>query len=409
MRALRIPGRALLASALLAQSDAPFERGLALLQAGRALEAAEALESAAASRPSDPAVLYYLGNAHLRAGDAERALAALERSVALEPGSAAAQLSLGQAAGALGEFDRAGAALDRAARLDPGRARPLVEKGRLALLRFEVGEALREFGRAVEAQPADPDALRGLAEARFLARDLEGARVACEKGLSVAPGDRGLLAWRARVLSRLEGGETAERAYREALEAGGHDAELHFELGAAALREGKVPAAVERLRLALDRDPAHAGARFALARAIARSGSGEGVERLARFRDEKPILDEIRTRTPRTARQAAEGERRAFLALLYLCLDAEEKARQELAAAASAREAAPAPMLEAAREGVEGRWSPAIAAFERLVASKPDQPFLRAGLVWALERGGRSEEARSQRSEYRRLLGEEIR
>ncbi len=409
MGALRFLARALLASAPLAQSDASLETGLALLKAGRALEAAEALESVAASRPSDPAVHYYLGNARLRAGDAERALAALEPSGALEPDNAAAQLSLGQAAGALGEFDRAGAALDRAVRLDPGRARPLVEKGRLALARDQLGEAVREFARAVEAQPADPDALRGLAEALFLTRDLEGARAASERGLEVAPLDRGLLACRSRVLCRLDGGEAAEQSYRAALEAGVEDAEVHFEAGAAALRNGALPTAVARLRLALERDPAHGGARFALARALARSGSEEGREGLARFRDEKPILDEIRRTSPRTAREAADGERRAFLALLYLCLDAGGKAREESDAAASAQRPAPAQILEAVRAAVEGRWAQAVPAFERLVASEPGHPFLRAGLAWALERGGRPEEARRQRSEYRRLLGEGIR
>ncbi|MGH7150796.1 MAG: tetratricopeptide repeat protein, partial [Planctomycetota bacterium] len=261
-RWLALPvGRAVLAAALPAQADAPFERGLALLKAGRALEAAEALESAAASRPSDPAVLYYLGNARLRAGDAERAFAVLERSVALAPDNAAAQLSLAQAAGALGEFGRAEAALDRAARLDPGRPRPVDERGRLALRRYQYGEAVREFARAVEAQPEDLDSLRGLAESLFLTRDLEGARAACERGLSVSPGDRALLAWRSRVLARLAGGEAAERAYRAALEAGADDTELHFEAGSVSLREGSFPAAVERLRRALEGDPAHGGAR----------------------------------------------------------------------------------------------------------------------------------------------------
>ncbi|MGH7150460.1 MAG: hypothetical protein ACREIU_07175, partial [Planctomycetota bacterium] len=117
----------------------------------------------------------------------------------------------------------------------------------------------------------------------------------------------------------------------------------------------------------------------------------------------------IRRRTPRTTRQAAEGGRRAFLALLYLCLDARGKAREELAAATSAGEPAPPLLLEAAREGVEGRGPQAVAALERLVASEPGEPFLRAGLASSLERSGREEEAGRQRAEYRRLLGEEIR
>ena len=400
-----------LSLSLARQSDSNLEEGIARLKAGRIAEAIPPLRAAVQANPSDPAALYYLGNALLRNRQPREAIPFLERSISFRPDNPLAHLSLGQAAAAAGDFDRGNAEFDRAFSLDPSRARPLRLKADLALRRELYADAAALFRRAIEIEPAVPEAQVGLGDALFAVRDLPGARDAYGRGLSLSPKNAALHAGLCRVLSRLGEDARAKAEFRAALEAGASEADLHFEVGALALRRGETQEAIARFREAIDRDPAHAGAMYGLGQALMRSGrSDEGRAVLDRYREDKPVLDEIGIWRQRASIAPSDPQPASYLALLYFCLDAPSLAKAQLDGLPRPDPPpSPTPIEQVVREALAGRWEEARSAVEEAGSANPDQPFLRLACARVLDRLGRSEESARQKAEYRRLLAEEVR
>ncbi len=140
-----------------------------LLDAGRAAEAARALEHLVVQRPDYASALALLGAARLEIGDFSGARAAFEDALRLRADAAEALLGLGQAALVLGQLDTAIDGFRGAVRTAGG------DRGVLALAyrglgmayrqRNEIDKAVRELRKALAENPDDLLAHAALGEA----------------------------------------------------------------------------------------------------------------------------------------------------------------------------------------------------------------------------------------------------
>jgi tetratricopeptide (TPR) repeat protein len=271
MRAIR-RGVPLLAAALaLCLSPCPARR-LAWARAGegdeprpcgrlfdaRAFTAAQACLSARAARqPADAVTLFYLGRTYFERRQPGPAIDWLKRAVAREPGRSEFHDWLGRAYGI---------AAQRAA---------VARQFGLAV------KARREFARAVELDPANPDALADLVEFQvqapaFLGGSLEQAgRHAAE--LERRDPLRGRLA-RAEILLRQPGQSgagglpAAERLLQAAAAEFPGDPRPRLALADAYEQAGRLEQAADEIEAALRLDPDSAEAHDAFARIAALSG-----------------------------------------------------------------------------------------------------------------------------------------
>lgn len=141
-------------------------------------EAQERLEDLGRRHPRLAPVHTAAGELAAARADGPAAAAAFGRAVDLNPGDAEAWAGLGEALARLERFEPARDALRRALTLplSPAR-RPRAQAtlGRLYARAGQVGKAIRELRKAVEALPDDADTLAAYARALVAAGDAEGA------------------------------------------------------------------------------------------------------------------------------------------------------------------------------------------------------------------------------------------
>lgn len=101
-------------------ADGMLEHAVAMLNAGRAAEAAQALRRLAASRQRDPGVALALAHALVRLGEFEQAAHHARRAAAAFPDNPQPWAALGRALLGLGEATEAVGAFERAAAASPG-------------------------------------------------------------------------------------------------------------------------------------------------------------------------------------------------------------------------------------------------------------------------------------------------
>jgi arylsulfatase A-like enzyme/Tfp pilus assembly protein PilF len=157
-------------------------------------------------------------------------------------------------------------ALEGIVREDPGNGQAHMRLGFVLLEAGDCAGAEPHFRAAREARVASADPSLGLAGCLFARGDLGGAQRALEEGDAIEPGNPVVQA----------------------------------NLGAVALAQGRVEAALTALRAAIDLAPEFHEARFNLARAYAQAGRREEATREAR---------ELLARLPASAPQRAEVER----------------------------------------------------------------------------------------------------
>jgi predicted Zn-dependent protease len=218
----------MLGVSLLAQGDAkgalPFlERGqvwdalgVALMDLGRAGEAAPPLEQARRQNPKDPEILFHLAQVYgrlskeafdrvvaehpesLRAHQirAESMAAAGRADVAeqeylamlkLRPDLTGIHLALGDLHLSQGSMEKAGAEFRAESALSPASATAALRLGSTLMKLGRGEEALRELSRADQLRPDDAETLYELGKARDLARDLSGAEKAWLQVTEIGP------------------------------------------------------------------------------------------------------------------------------------------------------------------------------------------------------------------------------
>ncbi|WP_375056619.1 cellulose synthase complex outer membrane protein BcsC [Zobellella sp. DQSA1] len=176
---LAVPARELLEQQQTLLADPVFQarlRGLALVAQGDGEGAARWLRRALAAHPGDAQLLGALGQAYGQQGDRDRAITLLEQAVRADPdsGERSKWLSLlqthrywkliqqGNQAIEAQAFDEAEQLFRRASRQDSNDSYAWVGLGEVALARREDGEAERHFQQALQKEPANSSAIRGL-------------------------------------------------------------------------------------------------------------------------------------------------------------------------------------------------------------------------------------------------------
>jgi len=139
-----------------------------LVAAGMKSEANSELRAMVAADRFDPTTFYNLGNRLVRLGNIEAAVVAYRKAIAQRNGSYSRALNnLGAALLQLGRWDEAYDALSSALRLENFHyAEASFNLGRLYAVRGETDLAIREWRRALAANPQHSGAARELANAR---------------------------------------------------------------------------------------------------------------------------------------------------------------------------------------------------------------------------------------------------
>jgi len=161
--------------------------GVALMDLGRADEAADAFRAAIALAPDTAAIHYNLGRALKAQGRLDDAVAAFRAATALMPGHANAHDALGTALAALGRPAEAVAAFEAAVALEPERAAFHCNLGNALVAGCRPDAAAAALRRALELAPDQAEAHDALASALAGLGRLDEAVAACRQAVALAP------------------------------------------------------------------------------------------------------------------------------------------------------------------------------------------------------------------------------
>jgi tetratricopeptide (TPR) repeat protein len=211
-----------------------MQRGIALLDLGRAKEAEEQLRRALPENPNDARVLALLSDALLRQGEYDQALEVGRSAVAADPEYAPAYSVLCASLAGLERYKQAQKAVELGLALAPESAGLHLQKAGVLLAREHYEAALASIERAGQLDP---------------------------ENTSVAT-------LRASALFRLRRYDEAAEAADEAVRLDPENAEAYRIRGVNALHRGGGKAAVQDLRTALRLDPTDMHSRQALSTAI---------------------------------------------------------------------------------------------------------------------------------------------
>ncbi|MCU1262222.1 MAG: hypothetical protein JWO80_5107 [Bryobacterales bacterium] len=232
----------------IARSDALL--GVALLEAGRTREALDKLEARLEKQPSDPDLLYYVGQAHARlsrqafdllttnnagsaraqqllgetavaAGNREAAKKHLRAALDMRPELRGVHFALGDLYLGSGDYEGAEREFREEVLLNPGSANAAYKLGLVALNRGEVDAALTELRRANVLQPGMPETLLELGKATAASGDLTAAErllrqvLEQEQDSSLAESAHFQLAQLYKRIGRVPDSETEMRRFQE--------------------------------------------------------------------------------------------------------------------------------------------------------------------------------------------------
>lgn len=246
-----------------ADPEAWSRLGEALLAAGAAADAIEALQKAATLQPTG-ARIFRLAAALQQLGQHQAALALYQQAVQTDPQLTAAWHNLGGLLAGGGALEAAEQAFEQVTTLDPRHARAWCNLGVVRRRRGRFAAACAALETAVELDSNYGLALANLAGAQEQANRPADARASAERALALSPGD----AVSSLVLARLdrsEGDPEAALARLDALDAAALPADLQ------ARRHGERAQALDRLQR-----PDEAFAAFAAANA-ARASTPEAA------------------------------------------------------------------------------------------------------------------------------------
>ncbi|MDH3585387.1 MAG: tetratricopeptide repeat-containing glycosyltransferase family protein, partial [Phycisphaerae bacterium] len=125
--------------------DSHVNLGVALQEAGRHEQAADAYRSAAALRPHHASTFYNLGSALLQMDRQDEAVEAFEQALRLRPDHAQTLNNLGQVRKNQGQLDEAEACYRRALETDPKHAAAHLNLGIVQMMRGDYAEGLQRF------------------------------------------------------------------------------------------------------------------------------------------------------------------------------------------------------------------------------------------------------------------------
>lgn len=324
-----VQAEAMLSKAISIRPDMPVALRLLVstyLQLGQPDRALAALPSEVLRNSSDPALLALAGQAFMLKGQADEAQSHFTRAAELDPGNTRYRTAVAMSQLAGGASEAALATLNRLAAADEGSVADLALIS--AHLRMgRTADALSAIDRLEKKRPDDPMVWQLRGRAQVQRRDLDGARTAYEKALSLDPGYFAATA----ALSQL------------------------------AWTQGQPQTAVQLLRDAVQRDPRNLQATLALAEALALTGVPDA---------------EVET----VLRQSIEAQPGAWQARVALVDRMLRRENAKEAVAEAQRAVAALPDVPAVHDALgrahlaAGETNQALASFARFQALSPDSP-----------------------------------
>lgn len=228
--------------------------------------------------PTSREVLAEWAKSQSKLGQHAAALAKVDAAIAAHPDVAALHVIRADAlAAAARPSETVRASLDRALALAPAYVPALVATARLNAAAGEVDRALEFYDRALAAAPADDEVAWSAIELLVAQGRDEGVERRARKLLRAHPyhADAAHLLAR-RMVARGDELDRARDFARRAVRFGGGP-EARVTLGWIEIERGKIDAAIELLRAAVEADPNAQTAQYHLGRALARSGDGEAA------------------------------------------------------------------------------------------------------------------------------------
>ena len=162
---------------------------LALLHAGRADDALVASDHAVALQPRLATAHNHRGIALARLRRNAEARAAFGQAMALDPRLLVAALNFGDQANDAGDAREAALAYDRALVLEPGNLHAATGRAFATALEGDLAGAARSLEATTERAPLHAPAWQTLGAVRNFAWNHDGAEVAFQRALALAPGD----------------------------------------------------------------------------------------------------------------------------------------------------------------------------------------------------------------------------
>jgi choline-sulfatase len=164
-----------------------FEEATAMLNAGRAREAASSLEQLVRDDPANHVFRETLARALRQSGDVARAISLDRQAVALAPNDAAAWYNLAAALQESGDAREAEIALAEAAKRDPGRPEIHNIRGTALAEAGNPAEAEKEFRTTIAADPRNARAYNNLGNVLSAMNRHADAADAYQKSIELAP------------------------------------------------------------------------------------------------------------------------------------------------------------------------------------------------------------------------------
>jgi len=237
-----------------------------MLRLDRVQDGAALLESLAAERPEDGAILLWLGRAEETLGQNTPAEQHYRDAIRLAPTAFDAYLALAQLFFASDRSSDAVAVLAEAERQVPETASMRRMMGEAELSRSEVRPALAHFRRALELDPSDIGARYGLGDSLRRAGRLDDAARELDDVARRDPTWAGLALARGMVFEALGRSGDAVMMYARALEERPDDPDLLLRLGAAHVASGQLDEAEQILQRVMAARPNSAEAEYFMGR-----------------------------------------------------------------------------------------------------------------------------------------------
>jgi len=226
-----------------------------------------------------------LGWCYDKSNQPKEAARAFEEAINLEPVQESNYLDLGRILQANRLLPAALDVAKRATKAFPDSPRAFLMRGSIELKMSQFTDAIASYTRVVQLDPAGPDGTLGLADAQFAAGMNKEASASFEAALRQFPKDaRVKLQYALMLLKEAETGTAlaeprSEELLKSALALDRSLPEVHYQLGALALKHGRNTEALQDLEQAARLDPHSMKVHFALSRVNRRLGRTEEASR----------------------------------------------------------------------------------------------------------------------------------
>ena len=283
---------------------------MALHRAGKLPEALKAYRAGLAEEPNNSDALHLAGVIAFQQGQIGDAVDLFERAATPAVTNFEVWVNLGSALWRIGRPADGLKALTRALELNPASPEALVLAGHCHQALGEVAAARDSFAKALALRPGWGEALEAIAYALRDLGQFDAALERAQEAVHHEPRRVGAIRLIGLLLMRASNTAEAERQFRLALQIDPNDRASRELLGAMLDRTGRTEGAIEQLRAAVDLQPEDAISRYSLATALLKSGQlaeGWGLY-AARHRRDVGFLAQRMFMAPRLSGNIVPGQ-----------------------------------------------------------------------------------------------------